>query len=278
MKKENANQRIKGKKEFFNNGTCSRTFFYILNREFGYTKELEEKSLDLLAGGIKQLGYQCGMLWGASMGVGAEAYRRHGNSALTISATINTTQKLMNSFEDISGSIDCEDITNTDFSKEWEFAKYMFTGRFYNCFKLADNWGQQAVDIAKNSLDIETEAPDYEVFSCATEVLKQMNATEEETYMVSGLAGGMGLIGTGCGALGAAIWKKTLETLKNTDSKTSFKDPATDKIIQNFYKETDYKVECSEICGRKFKSLKEHSDYIKNGGCEKLISILATKT
>jgi len=40
--------------------TCSRTFFHILNREFGHPKELEELAADSLAGGILQQGQQCG--------------------------------------------------------------------------------------------------------------------------------------------------------------------------------------------------------------------------
>jgi hypothetical protein len=37
-------------------GTCSRTFFYLLNREFGYPAENEERAAAPLAGGM-QRGY-----------------------------------------------------------------------------------------------------------------------------------------------------------------------------------------------------------------------------
>jgi len=271
------NNKIKGKKEFFNKGTCSRTFFYILNREFGHPKEKEEWATDLLAGGINQMGYQCGMLWGASLGVGAEVYRKHGNSGLAISIIINTTQKLMSSFEGTSGSIECEEITNTDFTKKWDFAKYMITGRFYNCFRLADKWGQESVDITKEEISKQIDTPDYEVYSCASELLKQMGASEEEITMASGFAGGLGLRGSGCGALSAAIWKISLETVKQTNKRQTTANEKINALINKFNKETEYEVECSQICGRNFKSLKEHSDYIKNGGCKKLISTLADK-
>ena len=69
--------KLKAKRTFIKKGPCSRTFFYILDREFGHPREDEEKAIDPLAGGILQQGYQCGMLWGASMAVGAEAYRRN---------------------------------------------------------------------------------------------------------------------------------------------------------------------------------------------------------
>lgn len=64
---------------FIKQGTCSRTFFYILNREFGHPREAEERAIDPLAGGIMQNGYQCGQLWGAVMALGAEALRRTTN-------------------------------------------------------------------------------------------------------------------------------------------------------------------------------------------------------
>ena len=50
------------KKLFRKLGSCSRTYFYILNREFGHTKEIEERAADPLAGGLMQTGHQCGML------------------------------------------------------------------------------------------------------------------------------------------------------------------------------------------------------------------------
>ena len=50
------------KKVFLKKGTCSQTLCYLLNREFGHTKENEERATDLLAGGLLQTGHQCGML------------------------------------------------------------------------------------------------------------------------------------------------------------------------------------------------------------------------
>ncbi|MCK7536420.1 MAG: C-GCAxxG-C-C family protein [Marinilabiliales bacterium] len=42
-----------------------------------------------------------------------------------------------------------------------------------------------------------------------------MGGTEEESIMVAGFAGGIGLSGNTCGALTAAIWYKMLEWGKN---------------------------------------------------------------
>ncbi len=83
---------------FLKKGTCSRTFFYILNREFDSPKEMEEQAIDPLAGGIARQGYQCGMLWGSSMAVGAESFRRHDDQGKAIAVAITATQHIMKSF------------------------------------------------------------------------------------------------------------------------------------------------------------------------------------
>ncbi len=73
----------------------------------------------------------------------------------------------------------------------------------------------------------------------------------------------------------AVIWKTILEKLKTDGWKYSLSDPATEKILKKFYKETDYEMECQNICKQKFNSLEEHSEFIRTGGCEKLMKVLA---
>ena len=68
------------KKIFWKKGTCSQTFYYILNREFGDHNEVHELASDPLVGGIMQLGHQCGLLMGSTLAVGktvAQAYADH---------------------------------------------------------------------------------------------------------------------------------------------------------------------------------------------------------
>ena len=113
--------KLKTKRVFLKKGTCSRTFFYILDREFGHSMEEEERAIDPLAGGILQQGYQCGMLWGASMAIGAEARRRKDHPPEAIALAITATQQIIDSFVKRAGSIECEDITNCDFSSKASF-------------------------------------------------------------------------------------------------------------------------------------------------------------
>lgn len=267
--------KLKTKRVFLKLGTCSRTFFYILNREFGHPKEMEERAIDPLAGGILQQGYQCGMLWGASMAVGAESFRRSDNPDQAIGIAIKATQHIMESFVNRAKSIECQDITETDFSNKWSFTKYFFSGKFLSCFILAEKWAPEAIKAATEGLSPEQSVLPQQPVSCASEVVKKMGGSEEEMTMVAGFAGGLGLSGNGCGALSAAIWKTILELVRKENWKSSLSDPDSEKIIKKFYEATDYEMECHKICGKRFKTIEEHTEFIKKGGCDKLINVLA---
>ncbi|NNJ89576.1 MAG: hypothetical protein HKP53_09250 [Eudoraea sp.] len=264
-----------GKKVFRKLGTCSRTFFYILNREFGHLKELEERAADSLAGGIMQEGHQCGMLWGASLAVGAEAYRKCKDQNEAIAVAVNATQKLMASFSERENTINCSDITHCDFSSKLSMAKYFFSGRFLHCFNLADQWAPEAVRSAIEGLSNKEIASTHECLSCATEVAKKMGASDEEMMMVAGFAGGLGLSGAACGALSAAVWMKSLMWCREEEKKSPLKNPSSKKTIAKFYQATNSKIVCSDITARHFMNIEEHTKFIKNGGCSELIETLA---
>ncbi len=265
------------KRVFFKKGSCSRAFFYLLNREFGHPMDEEEQAADPLAGGILQQGYQCGILWGATLALGAESFRRTGEQNKTIIMAILSTQHLMKSFISIYESPDCLDITDTDWKKKFSVAKFFFTGKMFTCYKLADKWAPEAFEAAAEGLAFDQPSFPENPASCSSEVVRRMGGSEEEIAIVAGLAGGMGLSGKGCGALGAAIWKNTLDRVREGNYKYSLSDPVLEKIIKTFYDETGFEMECNKICGRKFNSIKEHTDFIKEGGCDKLINALAGK-
>jgi len=267
--------KLKAKRTFLKKGTCSRTFFYILDREFGHPCDEEEKAIDPLAGGILQQGYQCGMLWGASMAVGAEALRRNADQERATGAATKATQHLMKSFVDRTESIECEDIANCDWQNKKSFVKYMLSGKFVNCFILAGKWAPEALNAAKEGLTLDQARLPEQSLSCASEVVRKMGGSEEEMVMVAGFAGGLGLSGSGCGALAAAVWKNALIHNKKQTGKSANYDPSTDLTLKAFYEETDYEMQCDKICGRRFETLDEHTEFLKNGGCKKLIEVLA---
>lgn len=262
------------KKVFRKLGTCSRTFIYLLNREFGNALEIEERAADPLAGGIMQQGYQCGMLWGASLAVGAEAYKTCSHLSQAISVSVEATKLLLDDFEKHEGTTQCREITNCDFKNKLSFAKYVLSGRFLHCFQLAEDWAPKAVEKARKGL----KGKPYnfeETMSCATEVARRMGATEKEMVMVAGFAGGLGLSGSGCGALSAAIWMNALTWCREHKKGSAAKDPEAKEIVSDFSFLTDNKFLCKDISQTVFNSLSDHTNYLKNGGCGELIEELS---
>ena len=259
---------------FIKKGTCSRTLFYILNREFGHPLENEEQAADPLCGGIMQQGYQCGLICGATLAVGAESSRRREEPGQAIGLAIEATMFMMDSFQKRAGSQDCLDITEADFTKKTGLAKFVVMGKFVSCFKLADRWAPEAIAAAKEGLARESAHTSTPV-SCASEVVKAMGATRDEQVTVAGFAGGMGLSGGGCGALSAAIWMNSLKWCRENPGKSAFPNPRATETLEAFFAAADYEFECHKICGQHFKSIDAHTEYIKSGGCAKLIEALS---
>jgi hypothetical protein len=260
---------------FFKKGTCSQTMFYILNREFGNPMEAEEAAADPLAGGILRQGYQCGFIWGATMAAGAEAHKRCNGCQQTTGLAMKASRDLAASFEERAKSLECHDITNTNWLQKGSVLKYMAKGKMVTCFRLADKWAPEAIQTAKTALDAESSEIPQHAVSCASEVVKKMGGNKKEQAIVAGLAGGIGLSGNGCGALAAAIWKSSLEWVKENPGKSGYNNPNANKVLEAFFSASDYEFECKKITGRQFKTIEEHSDFIKNGGCKQLLDALA---
>lgn len=264
-------------------GTCSRTFAHILNREFGSPKEHEEKAMNLMAGGIMNQGYQCGMLWGAALAVGGEAYRRQGELDLAIEAALSATQALITSFMEQTDTVNCREIIGIDLTSETGLAEFMerVTSQGMensHCFNLAEQWAPHAIAAASKGLDAAIN-PVPKPQSCASEVVRQMSGSEKEMAMVAGFAGGLGLTGGGCGALSAALWKKMLDWCREHPDKEPpyLNNPTAADILKVFKEETSGKMRCSEICGKHFRDLEDHTEYLKQGGCKTLLKNLAAQ-
>ena len=171
------------KKVFRKLGTCSQTFYYLLNREFDHLNETEERAADPLAGGILQKGQQCGMLWGATLAVGAESYRRSNNKDQAIGMAITSTQHLMESFFKRAHTVNCRDITKCDMDSFWGMAKFMLKTTLKGmdnstCFNLAEKWAPEAIESAKKGLAQHQTSLPIQSMSCASEVARKMGAND----------------------------------------------------------------------------------------------------
>lgn len=146
------------KKIFMSQGPCSTAFFNILNREFGNENTNDEKAAAPLCGGVMQKGYQCGMLWGSSLAASKEIYKKYGNSSSSMQLAIKATEELMKSFTQCNGSVDCREVTQTDFAKKFQFVKFIFVSFLHkifkkSCFNIADNWAPYAVATAVENVN-----------------------------------------------------------------------------------------------------------------------------
>ncbi len=268
------------KKLFSRCGTCSKTFYTLLNNEFGCPKINEENASDPLAGGLLNTQNQCGMLWGSALAVGAESYRRHRNNKQALAMAVNGTQHLVNSFKKRTNTVNCREVIGVDISDKIGVAGFMLKslpGGFSNmlCMNLAGKWAPEAIASAREGLSDEQNDIPQAPMSCASEVVKAMGAGDEEIITVAGLAGGMGLSGNACGALGAAIWMNTLSWCRKNPGQSGYANPDANKIFDAFTTATDSKMLCSKISGKKFKTIGDHTQFIEGGGCGKLIRILA---
>jgi len=262
---------------FLKGRACSDTLFHVLNRAFAQPMKTEERAALLLAGGMMQHGYQCGMIWGAALAAGAQAYRLFGPGAQAETGAILASQRLVEIFRARNNTINCHDITNLDTSStNLQMINYfLIKGGTIGCFRMTAEYAPDAFTVIDSVLAEKQFEVQCTPASCATLLAQKMGASDRHAVMAAGLAGGIGLCGGGCGALGAAIWIIGMNSIKNGAGKIEFKNPRAIDAIESFMECTDYELECSAIVGRNFANTDEHAGYLQEGGCSKLIEVLA---
>jgi hypothetical protein len=259
---------------FLRKGTCSQTLANVLDRAFDHPLELEERAAVPLAGGIISKGYQCGMLWGATLAAGAQAYKLFGPGVQAEVMAIIAAQRLVESFKASTGSINCRDITGVDMRIKKEMARYLLKGGPMRCFRMAPRYASLALgEIETAFSERNTKIPKPPV-SCSAMTVKRLGASDKHVVMAAGFAGGIGLSGGACGALGAAVWIRAMnsdmERINLGALDTMFGD-----FIDKFAESTDSKFECSEIVGRRFEDIANHAAFLRDGGCSDIIETLS---
>jgi hypothetical protein len=263
---------------FLKGRACSDTLFHVLNRAFDEPMKTEERAALPLAGGLMQHGYQCGMIWGAALAAGAQAYRLFGPGAQAETRAIAAARGLVEVFRARNNTINCHDITNLDASStNLQMINYfLIKGGAIGCFRRTARYAPaafSAIDAAFS--ENHGEAPSAPV-SCAALLARKMGAGDNHAVMAAGLAGGIGLCGGGCGALGTAIWIIGMNSIRNGSGKIEFQSPPAIDAIDRFTECTDFKFECSAIIGRRFTDTADHAGYVQAGGCAGLIEVLAS--
>jgi hypothetical protein len=265
--------RLGARMAFLKNGACSKTLMHVLDRELHLSPSPEEAAAHPLAGGLMQ-GYQCGMIWGATLAAGAEAHRRFGAGERAQRMSIQAAVRLVDAFRTGNGHINCLEITETDPKNGWQvFLKFFVKGGMLGCMRRAADYAPTAFDNIHAAFDDTTAASCCQT-SCSATLARRSGASEHHVTMAAGLAGGIGLSGGACGALGAAIWLTGMrERAQGTSQKAI--NAKIDNIVQSFLKTTEYQFECRDIVGRCFENAGDHGAYVHVGGCAEIIEMLA---
>lgn len=250
----------------------------VVDGSFDHPMKLEEEATASLAGGIMMYGYQCGMLWGATLAAGAQAYRLLGPGSIAETGAMMAAQRLVQSFRGhTNNEINCDEITDLNIKGKSEVLpvlKFIIKGGPIGCFRMAGGYAPDVYREINSALaEKPIEAPTPPV-SCAAMLAQKMGVSEMHTVMAAGLAGGIGLSGGACGALGAAIWILGMEGRKEqVDYKVINSRIA--ETIERFLNSTDYEFECLKIVGRMFENTNDHALYLRDGGCAKIIEALS---
>ena len=261
---------------FLKRGMCSEAMLAIVNNAYGHPMLNEEKASQPLVGGILQHGYQCGMVWGAAFGAGAEAFRRFGSGPEAVARTIYASQRATEAFRKLHDTIDCYGITgmNADTTMLQLMTYFFLKGGSVRCFSKIAGSARVAFPEIEAALSDTGFAAPAQCESCASLVVRRMGLSDQHATMAAGLAGGIGLSGGACGALGAAIWATELERVQST-GKVNFQSPEARSLIERFIKASDFEFECQKIVGRRFESIEDHSQWLAEGGCQAILDVLA---
>ena len=122
----------------------------VVDRSFDNPLKLEERAVMPLAGGIMGNGYQCGMLWGAALAAGAQAYRLLGPCPQAETEAILAAQRLVKTFRVQNKHIDCFEITELEWKPSSNRRRLMQVFRFFikggpvGCFRMAARYAPAA--------------------------------------------------------------------------------------------------------------------------------------
>ncbi len=226
-------------------------------------------------------GYQCGMLWGATLAAGAQAYRLFGSGPQAEVAAVVAAERLVESFRARHKHINCSEITDIEWRASsqrrmlMQVAKFFAKGGPIICFSNSAGYAPAVyTEINAAYSEDHREAPSAPV-SCAAMLARKMAMSDLHAVMAAGLAGGIGLSGGACGALGAAIWIRAMAIGQAGVENLQMIRPGADGVIERFLQSADYEFECSKIVGRKFENVEDHARFLRGGGCSKIIEALA---
>lgn len=270
---------------------CSEASLTTQMRGFGFKKPVYEQATHTFSGGFMHQGYASGLLTGAVFAAGFVANERFQNNKTKSGAALHAAIQLAKTFPEYSGSINCQEITKINLTGLGGRLNYLKTGTARMCGRLHLKWAPKAYQLIDKSLTeygkLES-AKSYANCSVQTmEALKSKLSLEEDSSLMAGFAGGVGLCGNLCGALAVgtyimAISQQFALKKKKRDSRirgmfeelfgTNYKGYLTQfrhEFVQKFGSEL-----CIDIAGHLFQNARDHSKFLEKGGCNNIINFI----
>ena len=252
-----------------------------------------EQALHPFSGGFMHLGHACGLLTGAAVAAGFLAQRRFSDDETRSAAALYAAIQLAKAYPELAESANCREITEVPLTNLRGRLRFLQKGKARMCGHLHLRWAPQANELIKKALtQFESQRPIRECANCAVRTMKKVvtvkGMKKEDAVLVSGLAGGVGLLGNVCGALAVGVFALSVihylgRDRKRRDSRirgslqelagTRYRGPITRlrlAFIDHFGSDL-----CSQIIRRRFKDIEDHSIFIKSGECQQVIDFIA---
>jgi hypothetical protein len=260
---------------------CSGGALQQLGLAYGLPLEDEVRGVSPLMGGIKMHGYQCGALWGAALAAGARAHALLGAGPDAEAAALATSQGLVTRFRERFDSIDCDDLNDTTMrgmTPAGILSHFFLRGGSVRCLRLCTAWAAIALEGIQQGLETPAPGPSAPV-SCAAELARRAGASPQHITMAAGLAGGIGLSGDACGALGAAVWLLAMRVREERGITDVWDDEVFEDrfgaLMTAYLEATQGGFECAEVVERRFEGVDDHAAWLAQGGCAAVIAALA---
>lgn len=272
--------------------SCSEASFTTHNRCAGIEAPLEEQASHLLSGGMLHQGDACGLLSGAVLSAGLQAARRFDDDATRSAATLHAAVRLAEAYPEVSGSIDCREITGQSLITLGEKIRYVRDGKARQCGRLLMKWACRTDELIDEALtEFREDDRGRGCANCAVATFRRIGSEPElalsgATY-VAGLAGGVGLQGRSCAALMVGIFvltmrhygrrrrpkrdSQTLGRLHELGLASYRRRPA--RLLEGFRREFGSEL-CREIVGRLFADPDDHGSFISEGGCRQVVGFV----
>jgi C_GCAxxG_C_C family probable redox protein len=271
---------------------CSEASMTTQMRGFGFDEPVYEQALHAFSGGFMHLGHACGLLTGAALATGYLAREIFDDDETRATSALYTTIQLARAHPELTGSVNCREITEVDLTNLSGRLRYLREGKGRMCGRLHLKWSPQAHGLIDKALtEFEDDRPERACSNCAVKTLNgvanSVDMEEEDSVLVAGFAGGMGLLGNVCGALAAGVYALSVSQYlehgnEKRDSRikgsfqeltgASFRGPATElrlAFVDRFESEL-----CIHITQRQFEDIVDYSAYIEQGGCQEVIEFV----